>query len=174
MVVGLVGIILLDRLNPAGPALLMFREVFVVAAYAWLMRRGIEMRVDLAGKVSSALTMVATGGAILLDEAWVDALFWVAVALAIGDPPELLEGGRDRPRGAGVRPRPAHEGLHDGRYAAAQVGARGAPMDAQPDLSSLTDAELKDLIRQLDRGGARGLEGAARCCTAASSSRRAS
>lgn len=84
VVVGLVGIILLDRLNPAGPALLMFREVLAVAAYAWLMRRGIEMRVDLAGKVSSALTMVATGGAILLDEPWVDALFWVAVALAIG------------------------------------------------------------------------------------------
>ena len=84
VVIGLVGIILLDRLNPAGPALLMFREVFAVAAYAWLMRRGIEMRVDLAGKVSSALTMVATGGAILLDEPWVDALFWVSVALAIG------------------------------------------------------------------------------------------
>jgi hypothetical protein len=40
------------------------------------------MRVDMAGKVSSALTMVATGGVILLDQAWVDALFWAAVALA--------------------------------------------------------------------------------------------
>jgi CDP-diacylglycerol--glycerol-3-phosphate 3-phosphatidyltransferase len=79
---GLVGVILLDRLNPAGPAILMFRETFVVVAYAWLLRRGIEMRVDMAGKVSSALTMVATGGVILLDQAWVDALFWAAVALA--------------------------------------------------------------------------------------------
>jgi CDP-diacylglycerol--glycerol-3-phosphate 3-phosphatidyltransferase len=83
VLVGLVGIILLDRLNPAGPAILMFREVFIVAAYAWLLGRGIEMRVDMAGKVSSALTMVATGGAILLDQAWVDALFWASVALAI-------------------------------------------------------------------------------------------
>jgi CDP-diacylglycerol--glycerol-3-phosphate 3-phosphatidyltransferase len=83
VLVGLVGIILLDRLNPAGPAILMFREVFIVAAYAWLMGRGIEMRVDMAGKISSALTMVATGGAILLDQAWVDALFWASVALAI-------------------------------------------------------------------------------------------
>ena len=83
VLVGLVGVILLDRLNPVGPAILMFREVFVVAAYAWLMRRGIEMRVDLAGKVSSALTMVATGGVILLDQAWVDALFWASVALAL-------------------------------------------------------------------------------------------
>jgi CDP-diacylglycerol--glycerol-3-phosphate 3-phosphatidyltransferase len=83
VLVGLVGIILLDRLNPVGPAILMFREVFVVAAYAALLRRGIEMRVDMAGKVSSALTMVATGGAILLDETWVDVLFWAAVALGL-------------------------------------------------------------------------------------------
>ncbi len=83
VLVGLVGIILLDRLHPVGPAILMFREVFVVAAYAGLMRRGIEMRVDMAGKWSSGLTMVATGGAILLDQAWVDVLFWAAVALAI-------------------------------------------------------------------------------------------
>jgi CDP-diacylglycerol--glycerol-3-phosphate 3-phosphatidyltransferase len=80
---GLVGVILLGRLHPAGPAILMFREVAVVAAYAWLLRRGIEMRVDLAGKVSSALTMVATGGAILLDQAWVDVLFWASVVLAV-------------------------------------------------------------------------------------------
>jgi CDP-diacylglycerol--glycerol-3-phosphate 3-phosphatidyltransferase len=83
VLIGLVGVIVLDRLHPAGPAILIAREVIVVAAYAWLLRRGIEMRVDMAGKVSSALAMVATGGAILLDQAWVDALFWVAVALAV-------------------------------------------------------------------------------------------
>ncbi len=83
VLVGLVGVILLDRLNPIGPAILMLREVGIVAAYAWLLRRGVEMRVDMAGKVSSALTMVATGGAILLDQAWVNVLFWVAVALAV-------------------------------------------------------------------------------------------
>lgn len=83
VLVGLVGVILLDRLNPVGPAILMFREVFIVAAYAWLVRRGVEMRVDMAGKVSSALTMVATGGVILLDRTWVDVLFWASVALAL-------------------------------------------------------------------------------------------
>jgi CDP-diacylglycerol--glycerol-3-phosphate 3-phosphatidyltransferase len=83
VLVGLVGVILLDRLNPVGPAILMFREVFIVAAYAWLLRRGVEMRVDMAGKVSSALTMVATGGVILLDQTWVDVLFWASVALAL-------------------------------------------------------------------------------------------
>jgi len=57
--------------------------VLVVAGFALLVRRGIEMRVDMAGKVSSALTMVAAGGAILLDELWVDGLMWAAVALAV-------------------------------------------------------------------------------------------
>src|SRR5215207_3829517 len=83
VLVGLVGVILLDRINPVGPAILMFREVFIVAAYAWLLRRGVEMRVDMAGTVSSALTMVATGGVILLDRTWVDVLFWASVALAL-------------------------------------------------------------------------------------------
>ena len=109
VLVGLVGVILLDRLNPIGPAILMLREVGIVAAYAWLLRRGVEMRVDMAGKVSSALTMVATGGAILLDQAWVNVLFWIAVALAVAT---LLNYSREaatalRARG---RPRPHHEG----------------------------------------------------------------
>lgn len=83
VLIGLVGVILLDRLNPAGPAILIARDVLIVAAFAWLLRRGIEMRVDMAGKVSSALAMAATGGALLLDQAWVDVLFWAAVALAV-------------------------------------------------------------------------------------------
>jgi CDP-diacylglycerol--glycerol-3-phosphate 3-phosphatidyltransferase len=83
VLVGLVGVILLDRIHPAGPAILIARDVILVVGFAALLRRGIEMRVDLAGKVSSALTMVATGGAILLDQAWVDVLFWAAVALAL-------------------------------------------------------------------------------------------
>jgi len=81
--VALVGLILLDRMNPAAPIILIARDVLVVAGFALLLRRGIEMRVDMAGKVSSALTMVAAGGAILLDELWVDGLMWAAVALAV-------------------------------------------------------------------------------------------
>ena len=76
--------ILLDRMNPLAPAILIARDVLIIAAFAALLARGIEMRVDMAGKVSSALTMVAAGGAILLDEVWVDVLMWVAVALAVG------------------------------------------------------------------------------------------
>jgi CDP-diacylglycerol--glycerol-3-phosphate 3-phosphatidyltransferase len=80
----LVGVILLDRMNPLAPAILIARDVLIIAAFAALLARGIEMRVDMAGKVSSALTMVAAGGAILLDQVWVDILMWIAVALAVG------------------------------------------------------------------------------------------
>lgn len=83
VLIGLVGVILLDRLNPVGPAILIARDVIIVAAFALLLRRGIEMRVDMAGKVASALAMLAICGALLLDQTWVDVLFWVAVALAV-------------------------------------------------------------------------------------------
>ena len=59
VLVALVGLLLLDRIAAWGPAVL------------------------IAGKVSSALTMVGAGGAIWLDEAWVDGIFWVAVAVAL-------------------------------------------------------------------------------------------
>jgi CDP-diacylglycerol--glycerol-3-phosphate 3-phosphatidyltransferase len=81
--VGLVGLILLDRIHPAVPAVLLARDLLLVVGFVLMMRRGVEMRVDLAGKVSSALTMLGTGGAILLDQLWVDALLWAAVALAV-------------------------------------------------------------------------------------------
>lgn len=83
VVVGLVGVVLLDRLHPAGPAILIARDVLIVLAFGLLLRRGIEMRVDLAGKASSALAMVGTGGAMLLDQPWVDAIFWAAVVLSV-------------------------------------------------------------------------------------------
>jgi CDP-diacylglycerol--glycerol-3-phosphate 3-phosphatidyltransferase len=84
VILALVGVMLLDRMNPAAPVILIARDVLIVAAFAALLSRGIEMRVDMAGQVSSALTMVGAGAAILLDQVWVDVLMWVAVALAVG------------------------------------------------------------------------------------------
>lgn len=81
--VGLVGVALLDRVNPAGPAILFAREVLIILGFAWLLRRGIEMRVDLAGKISSALAMLGIGGVMLIDATWVEVLFWVAVAASV-------------------------------------------------------------------------------------------
>ena len=83
VLVALVGLLLLDRIAAWGPAVLIVRELIVIGGFAALLRYGIEMRVDLAGKVSSTLTMVGAGGAIWLDEPWVDGIFWAAVAVAL-------------------------------------------------------------------------------------------
>ena len=134
------------------------RETFVVVAYAWLLRRGIEMRVDMAGKVSSALTMVATGEAILLDQAWVDALFWAAVALAAvtllnysrqAAKPCAPGDGLDHPMR--VRPRPL---CWAGRHPRSSDGRPARPQHADGRAAEGPDPRAH-------RGGARGLEGAA-------------
>lgn len=80
--VGLVGLILLGRMNPTAPLLLMLRDALAIAGFGWCARRGIELRVDLPGKASSALAMGAIALAYLSDAAWIDGLFWVAVAVA--------------------------------------------------------------------------------------------
>lgn len=80
--VGLVGLIVLDRLSPAGPLLLMARDGLAVAGFALCARRGIDLRVDLPGKFSSALAMGATALAYLSEAAWIDVLFWLAVAVS--------------------------------------------------------------------------------------------
>jgi CDP-diacylglycerol--glycerol-3-phosphate 3-phosphatidyltransferase len=81
--VALVGVIALGQVGPAAPVILIVRDVLTIAGFAWLLGRGVEMRVDMAGKVSSALTMVAAGCAILFEGAWVSGLLWLAVALAL-------------------------------------------------------------------------------------------
>jgi CDP-diacylglycerol--glycerol-3-phosphate 3-phosphatidyltransferase len=83
VLVGLIGLIVLDRFHPAGPAILIARDVLIMAAFGWLLKQGVEMRVDFWGKLSSALAMVGTGGAMLLDQLWVDVIFWAAVVLSV-------------------------------------------------------------------------------------------
>ena len=81
--VGLIGLILLDRLHPAGPAILMARDVLAVAGFALLIRLGHDPRVDIWGKAASALAMSATALAMLSTATWIDVLFWVAVVFAV-------------------------------------------------------------------------------------------
>ena len=81
--VGLVGLIMLDRLHPAGPAILLARDALAVAGFALLARRGIEMRVDIWGKGASALAMAATGLALLSAATWAEGLFWAAVVVGV-------------------------------------------------------------------------------------------
>ena len=81
--VGLVGLIVLERLPWPAPAILLARDAISIAAFVVLVRRGIVMRVDMAGKVSSSLAMIATALALIVDQTWVDWVFWAAVAVAV-------------------------------------------------------------------------------------------
>jgi CDP-diacylglycerol--glycerol-3-phosphate 3-phosphatidyltransferase len=81
--VGLVGVLLLGTVSPAAPVILIARDVAIVAGAILLLRRGVEMRVDMAGKISSTLTMLATAAALLFDDPWVEPAVWVAVVVAL-------------------------------------------------------------------------------------------
>jgi CDP-diacylglycerol---glycerol-3-phosphate 3-phosphatidyltransferase len=81
--VGLVGLVLLDRVNWAAPTILIGRDVLLIAGFVLVAHLGVLMRVDFAGKVSSALTMIATGACLLVAGWWAEALLWAAVVLAL-------------------------------------------------------------------------------------------
>lgn len=83
MAVGLVGLLMLQRLPWPAPAFILARDVLAVGAFVWLARRGIEMRVDWWGKVSSTLAMVGTGMCLLSTWRGGDVVFWLAVAVSI-------------------------------------------------------------------------------------------
>lgn len=78
--VGLIGLIELGRLHPTAPLLLLVRDALAVLGFGWCARRGIDLRVGLPGKMSSALAMGATALAYVSDALWIDAFFWIAVA----------------------------------------------------------------------------------------------
>jgi CDP-diacylglycerol--glycerol-3-phosphate 3-phosphatidyltransferase len=81
--VGLVGLILLDRVHWAGPALILARDGLSIAAFVWYARRGVMLAVDMPGKVASSLAMIATALALLSASPALDALFWTAVAASV-------------------------------------------------------------------------------------------
>jgi cardiolipin synthase len=81
--VGLVGLIAMDRMHPAGPVIVLARDVVAVAAVVALRNSGLDLRVDMAGKVSSSLVMAAIGLAMLSQAAWIDVLFWTGVVLSV-------------------------------------------------------------------------------------------
>jgi len=81
--VGLAGLIALGRIHWSGPALILARDAISIAAFVVFARRGVQLTVDMPGKVASSLAMIATGLALLLGSSWVDGLFWAAVAASI-------------------------------------------------------------------------------------------
>lgn len=83
MAVGLVGLIALDRYSWPGPSIILARDVIAVIAFVVLARRGVTLRVDTAGKISSGMAMFAVGLALFSDSRSIDVYFWIAVAVSI-------------------------------------------------------------------------------------------
>jgi CDP-diacylglycerol--glycerol-3-phosphate 3-phosphatidyltransferase len=83
MAVGLIGLITLDRYSWPGPTIILARDVVAVLAFVILARRGVALRVDIAGKISSGMAMLAVGLALLIDNRAIDVYFWIAVAVSV-------------------------------------------------------------------------------------------
>lgn len=81
--VGLIGLVLLDRVHWAAPALLIGRDLLLIVGFLAMARRGILMRVDTAGKMSSALTMFGAGACLYVTWKWADGMLWLAVVFAL-------------------------------------------------------------------------------------------
>jgi CDP-diacylglycerol--glycerol-3-phosphate 3-phosphatidyltransferase len=108
--VGLAGLIALDRIHWIGPALILARDAISIAAFVWFARRGVQLAVDMPGKVASSLAMVATALALLSDSPWVDALFWVAVAASVVTLANYARTARRLARAEALRAQAAREG----------------------------------------------------------------
>ncbi len=81
--VGLAGLLWLGRFHPAGPLLILGRDLVTIVGVAALKGKGVDVRVDFLGKSSSALVMAAVALGLLSTADWIDGLFWVSVGLSI-------------------------------------------------------------------------------------------
>ena len=83
MAVGLIGLIALGRYSWPGPTIILARDVIAVIAFVVLAQRGVTLRVDVPGKISSGMAMFAVGLALLIDHRSIDVYFWIAVTVSI-------------------------------------------------------------------------------------------
>ncbi len=83
MVVGLVGVLIMARFAWPAPAIVLVRDLAAMAGFVWLVRRGIRMEMDVAGKVSSGLNMGCLAVGLGISATWVGTVFWFAAALSI-------------------------------------------------------------------------------------------
>lgn len=83
MAVGLIGVLAMGRFAWPGPLIILVRDALTIVGFIWLARRGVVMRIDFAGKVSSGLNMgvVAVGMAFAAD--YINWVFLAAVILSV-------------------------------------------------------------------------------------------
>jgi CDP-diacylglycerol--glycerol-3-phosphate 3-phosphatidyltransferase len=83
MVVGLVGLLIIDRFAWPAVAIILVRDLASMVGFAVLARRGVLLPVDFAGKVSSGFNMGCVAVGLAVSGSWVDVFFWCAVALSV-------------------------------------------------------------------------------------------
>ena len=83
MAVGLIGVMAMGRFDWPGPTIILVRDIGAMVAFVLLARVGVVMRIDLAGKVSSALNMGTVAVALGFAGQWIDWVFAVAVVVSI-------------------------------------------------------------------------------------------
>ena len=83
MAVGLIGVLVLGRFWWPGPLIILVRDALTIVGFVWLARRGVVMKIDFMGKVSSGLNMgvVAVGMAFAAD--YINWVFLAAVILSV-------------------------------------------------------------------------------------------
>jgi CDP-diacylglycerol--glycerol-3-phosphate 3-phosphatidyltransferase len=80
---GLVGLLILGRLHWVAPVLVLLRDATAMAVFVAYARRGVMLRVDLPGKISSGLVMGATAFCLGFGGTWPVVLFWIATAASL-------------------------------------------------------------------------------------------
>jgi phosphatidylglycerophosphate synthase len=70
-------------MGPVGPLVVLIRDAALVLGVVLMRNSGIDLRVDMAGKISSFLVMAAVGLALLSTAEWIDVVFWIAVILSV-------------------------------------------------------------------------------------------
>ncbi len=83
MVVGLVGLLVMDRFPWPAPTIVLVRDIAAIAGVIWLSRRGVRLEVDFAGKVSSGFNMGSVAVGLAISAPWMDVVFWCAVGLSV-------------------------------------------------------------------------------------------
>jgi CDP-diacylglycerol--glycerol-3-phosphate 3-phosphatidyltransferase len=81
--VGLIGLVAIGRMGPVGPLIILLRDAAVIVGVVLMRNRGLDVRVDTFGKLSSFLVMAAVALALLSEATWIDWLFWIAVILSV-------------------------------------------------------------------------------------------
>ena len=81
--VGLIGLIGIGRMGPVGPLVILVRDLAVILGVVAMRNSGLDLRVDMLGKLSSFLVMAAVGLALLSTATWIDVVFWIAVVLSV-------------------------------------------------------------------------------------------